>query len=343
MNPLEKIYAHFYRQRKREAEARRTQFENVRVFSVGNLTVGGTGKTPAVQWLAQRFKNAGIETVIIARGDGGEYSQRGSVVSDGKRVLMNAQQAGDEAMTHARALPQTPVVIGRNRVAATKLAIEKFAPQAIVLDDGFQFWSLSRDFDLVLLDARAPFGNGKLLPLGRLREPKTELARASGVLLTRADAATSEELDRAKNEIQKSSNAPIFVSRHAPVGLRDENSGEVFGLEKLDELKIASLSALANNVSFFDSLRACGAQAGSTLARRDHHRWRENEVRSFVKRAQSENAQVIVTTEKDAVKIDANWCAPLSLWSLRIELQIENENKLWQLIENKISFNEPGA
>lgn len=332
----EKIYAHFYRQRKREAEARRTHFENVRVFSVGNLTVGGTGKTPAVQWLARRLENAKIKTAIVARGYGGEYSQRGAVVSDGERVLLNAIQAGDEAILHARNLPRTPVVIGRDRVAATKIAIEKFAPQAILLDDGFQFWSLSRAFDLVLMDARAPFGNGKLLPVGRLREPKTELARASGVLLTRADAASSEELQNAKSEIRNFSDAPIFVSRHAPIGLRDESSDEIFGLEKLRDLRIAAFSALANNNSFFDSLRSHGAEVGSTLARRDHHLWRESEVRTFAARAQKENAQAILTTEKDAVKTDANWCAPLSLWSLKIELEIENENALWQLIKEKI-------
>ena len=329
----EAIYAHFYRRRKREAQSHRVRFENVRIFSVGNLTTGGTGKTPAVQWLARRLENEGIKTMIVARGYGGEYSRQGATVSDGERVLLNARQAGDEAILHARALPQTPVVIGRDRVAATKNALEKFAPQAIVLDDGFQYWSLARDFDLVSLDARAPLGNGKLLPVGRLREPKEELARASALLLTRADAATPEELESAKSEIQKFSNAPMFVSCHAPIGLRDESSGEVFGLEKLCELPIASLAALANNDSFFDSLRECRAGVGSTLARRDHHHWRENEVRAFAHRARKENAQAIVTTEKDAVKIEAAWCAPLPLWSLRIELQIEKEKALWQMIE----------
>jgi tetraacyldisaccharide 4'-kinase len=333
----EAIYAHFYRQRKRQAQSRRVSFENVRVFSVGNLTTGGTGKTPAVQWLVRRLENAGMKTAIVARGYGGEYSRCGAFVSDGARILLDARQAGDEAILHARALPQTPVVIGRDRVAATKTALEKFALQAIVLDDGFQFWSLARDFDLVLLDARAPFGNGKLLPLGRLREPQKELARASGVLLTRAESASPEELQNAKNEIRKFSGAPVFVSRHTPVGLRDEGSGEILELEKLRGQRVAALAALANNQSFFDSLRAHGAVAGSTLGRRDHHRWRENEVRAFVERAQKDGAQAILTTEKDAVKMDARWCAPLPLWSLRIELQIENEDGLWRLIQKYLS------
>jgi tetraacyldisaccharide 4'-kinase len=333
----EAIYAHFYRRRKKAAQARRVRFENVRVFSIGNLTVGGTGKTPAVQWLARRLESAGIATVIVARGYGGEYSRCGAVVSDGARVLLDARQAGDEAMLHARALPQTPVVIGRDRVAAAKIAIEKFAPQAIVLDDGFQFWSLARDFDLVLLDARRPFGNLKLLPSGRLREPATEAARASGVLLTRANAVSPQKLEQSKRNVRFFTAAPIFVASHTPVGLRDEGSGEILTLEKLRGRRVAALSALANNQSFFDSLRALGAQVGSTLERRDHHRWRENEVRAFAERAQKDGAQAIVTTEKDAVKIEARWCAPLPLWSLQIALQIENEDDLWRLIEKYLS------
>jgi tetraacyldisaccharide 4'-kinase len=329
----EKIYAHFYRRRKRDAQTHCTRFEDVRVFSVGNLTTGGTGKTPAVQWLTRRLENAGHQTAIVARGYGGEYSQCGAIVSDGTRVFLNAKQAGDEAILHARNLPQTPVVIGRDRVAATKIALEKFAPQVIVLDDGFQFWSLARDFDLVLLDARAPFGNGKLLPLGRLREPKAELSRASGVLLTRADAASPHELQNTKREIQKFSKAPIFVSRHAPTRVRDETGNENFDLEKLRGQNIAALSALADNKSFFHLLHVQGAQIGSTLARRDHHHWRESEVESFADRARKNGAQAIVTTEKDAVKIKANWCAPLPLWSLKIELAIEDEEALWRMIE----------
>lgn len=332
----EKIYAHFYRRRKREAERKRVRFEKVRLVSVGNITAGGTGKTPSVQWLVRRLENAGLKTVIVARGYGGEYSRCGAVVSDGARILLNARQAGDEAMLHARALPRTPVVIGRERVAAVTLAIERFAPQAIVLDDGFQYWSLARDFDIVLLDARRPFGNLKLLPMGRLREPAAEIARASALLLTRAAAASPQELGQSKRDVRSFTGAPLFVSRHAPLALQDEASGARLEVETLRGQRVAALAALADNASFFDSLRACGAQVGSTLARRDHHRWRADEVRKFSQRAWRDGAQAILATEKDAVKMNAAWCAPLPLWSLQIELQIENEDALWQLIRKAI-------
>ena len=167
MNFAEAVYHHFYRRRRRQAESALAVFREARIVSVGNLTTGGTGKTPAVQWLAHRLNETGVKTVIVARGYGGDFSAKGAIVSDGEKVLLNARQAGDEAVLHARALKGTPVVIGRDRVAATRRAIDEFAPQVVLLDDGFQFWSLSRDFDLVLLDARRPFGNAGASPPAR--------------------------------------------------------------------------------------------------------------------------------------------------------------------------------
>lgn len=331
MNLAEVVYQHFYRRRKRQAESARAVFSQTRVVSVGNITTGGTGKTPAVQWLARQIKNAGMSAAIIARGYGGEYSARGAIVSDGEKILLNTRQAGDEAVLHARALPSTPVLIGRDRIKATRIAIEKFAPQIILLDDGFQYWSLARDFDLVLLDARRPFGNGKLLPIGRLREPKSELRRASGVLLTRSDMASESELKRTLDEVRSFTDAPIFQSSHAPIYLRNETSGERIELQKLHQQPIAVLSALANNENFHQSLKARGANIICALAKNDHHCWQENEVRNFAREAKAKGAHVLVTTEKDAVKLDSHW-SDLPLWSLVIELEIENEDELWKLI-----------
>ena len=335
MNLAEAVYQHFYWRRKRQAESARAVFSQTHVISVGNITTGGTGKTPAVQWLARRLQNAGVKTVIIARGYGGAHSAQGAIVSDGKKILLNARQAGDEAVLHARALPSTPVLIGRDRIKATRIALEKFAPQIILLDDGFQYWSLARDFDLVLLDARRPFENGKLLPVGRLREPKSELGRADGVLLTRSDRASDSELKRTLDEVRILTDAPIFQSSHAPIYLRNEAGGEQIELQKLHQQPIAVLSALANNENFHQSLKACGANVICALAKSDHHSWQQKEVRSFAREAKAKGAQFLVTTEKDAVKLDSHW-SDLPLWSLVIELQIENEDELWKLISKRI-------
>jgi len=331
VNFAEAIYHHFYLRRKRAAQLRRVVLNGARIISVGNLTTGGTGKTPTVQWLARRFEKAGIKTAIVARGYGGEYSARGAIVSDGKTVLLSAAQAGDEAVLHARALPSTPVIIGRDRVAAAKIAIEKFASQVVLLDDGFQFWSLSRDFDLVLLDARKPFGNGTLLPIGRLREPKSELQRAAGVLLTRADKANATQIKNAETEIARFTNAPIFGSSHTPVFLREEKTGARIEFAQLNQKRVAAFSALANNADFFESITARSAQLVSTLARGDHHAWRENEIQNFARDAKLKGAQVLITTEKDAVKLSASW-SELPIWSLVIALEVENEDAFWKLI-----------
>lgn len=336
----EKIYEYFYRRRKQEAESRQVKFDNVRIVSVGNLTTGGTGKTPCVQWIARRLQREGLKTVVIGRGYGGEYSRQknasGAIVSDGAQFFLDAKQAGDEAILHARSLKEIPVLIGRDRVAAVKTAIEKFAPNVIVLDDGFQYWSLARDFDLVLLDSKKPFGNGKLLPLGRLREPMEELQRADGVLLTRADAASESELSQTRARIKELTIAPIFQATHAPVYLLDESSGARLELGVLASRRVAAVGALADNENFFASLKNLGAEVVSTLARRDHHQWRENEIREFSQRAQEQGATAIITTEKDAVKMDAAWAQPLPIYSVGIEMRIENESALWDLVRAKI-------
>lgn len=337
LSVLEAIYAHFYRRRKSEAESKRTRYEQVRIVSVGNITTGGTGKTPATAWLVRRLQNEGFAVAVVGRGYGGELSAQGAVVSDGREVLLNAAQAGDEALLHARSLPGVPVVIGRDRVAAVQMAIEKFAPQVVVLDDGFQYWSLERDFDLVLLDARQPFGNGKLLPVGRLREPVTALARASAILLTRAEAANAVQLQDTRDAIRALTSAPIFVSNHAPHGVRSEAEGIVEALGSLRGRDVAALAALANNEPFFQALRQQGANVVKTMARRDHHPWREKELRDFVgEAAERYGAQIVVTTEKDAVKIKPEWCTPLPFFSVQIELQIENEAGLWQLVQSQL-------
>ncbi len=328
----EAIYAHFLKQRRARFANNATQIADCKIVSVGNITTGGTGKTPTVQWIARRLQQCGARVAVVTRGYGGELSQRGAVISDGERVLVSAKEAGDEAILHARALPKVPVVIGRDRVAAVRCAVEWFAPEIVILDDGFQFWSLARDFDLVLLDARRPFGNTHLLPRGRLREEPKSLRRAHAILLTRCDAANESELKATIKSVRAQTRVPIYHSQHAPTSLRNEsqidNINRVLDVSRLRGGKVAALSAIADNDGFVRSLQSLGAERVACCARRDHHAWREKEVRGFVLEAQSQGAQCVVTTEKDAVKLHANWFEPLPLWSLCIELQVRESDEL---------------
>ena len=218
--PLSQLYGGAVaRRRRRFLEKPVVQLENCAVISVGNITVGGTGKTPAVQYIARLLQKSGVHVAVVARGYGGTLAKRGAIVSDGKRILHAAREVGDEPLLHARALPGVPVVVGIDRVRAAQLALEKFAPEVIVLDDAFQFYSLHRDLDIVLLDARRPLGNGHLLPRGTLREEAAALHRADILLLTRADRATPQQLAATQETLRAFSDAPICEAEHASVKL----------------------------------------------------------------------------------------------------------------------------
>ena len=195
------------------------RLQNCAVISVGNIAVGGAGKTPAVQYVARLLQENGARVAVVARGYGGALAKRGAIVSDGQRIFHEAREIGDEPLLHARALPGVPVVIGIDRVRAAQIALEKFAPDVIVLDDAFQFYSLHRDLDVVLCDARRPLGNGFLLPRGTLREETSALHRADVLLLTRADRATATQLSSSRERLRALCDAPFFECEHAPVKL----------------------------------------------------------------------------------------------------------------------------
>jgi tetraacyldisaccharide 4'-kinase len=311
-----------------------------KIVSVGNITVGGTGKTPAVQWVARLLQTQGVHVAVVARGYGGTLSAQGALVSDGTQISLDAKQVGDEPLLHARALPGAIVAIGRDREATVQRAVEAGA-QVVVLDDAFQYWSLHRDFDLVLVDARRPFDNGRLLPVGRLREPPETLERADAILLTRSDLATDDEIRTTRAVVAYHTKAPIFEARHAPVGLRDEQSGARLELSDLEQLPVVALSAIADNVGFAHSLNVCGARIVQAVGRRDHHHWKAWELQRVAREGQRHGVRVVVTTEKDAVKIDPSWLHPLQLWSLSIELRLErDEVALQELILTAVGLRE---
>jgi tetraacyldisaccharide 4'-kinase len=323
----EAAYSYFL-QRKRGRYAPRE--EGLPLVSVGNITLGGTGKTPFVSWLAQRATREGLDPAIVARGYGGTLSARGAVVSDGEQVLATAREAGDEPLLHALSHPGVPVVIGRDRHAAVRRA-RGLGARFAILDDAFQFWSLRRQCDIVLLDARRPLGNGRLLPLGRLREGPDSLRRAHALVLTRCDHAGADQVARARRELARWSDAPVWASRHAPralVGL----DGESEGLGLLEGAPVAALSAIAHNGEFARSLEGAGAQVRAHVQKRDHHFWTRREVASAVVLARSSGARMLVATEKDAVKIDASWLSGFPLRALRVEMEIDDADGLWELV-----------
>ena len=346
---MESIYrAAMQRRRARNFARRDLETALCPIVSIGNLTTGGVGKTPAVQWLARALQSEGWIVGIAARGYGGKASDAGALVSDGKTVFLDAFQAGDEPILHARNLPGAVVAIAKQRDFAVALCLDNGA-QIVILDDGFQFWSLPRAFDLILLDAKNPFGNGHLLPWGRLREETAALSRADAILLTRCARATPEEIESAHAEIEKWTNAPIFASNHAPRDLREEPGGDVLPLGFLRRRDIKAFAGLADNAQFYDALKTLGAGRMTRLKRErgDHHAWKAADFAWFedapsinIHQAGIFNALPVVTTEKDATKLDAQWFGG-PLLSLRIALEINEKDALLALITSKIGSAPP--
>ncbi len=298
----------------------------VPVVSIGNLSSGGTGKTPMAHLVAGHLHQAGHQVVLLSRGHGGsgESGRTPRIVSDGKQVLLGPEAAGDEPALLARSLPGVPVIVGRDRRASGRLAIERFAPEIIVLDDALQYWQLHRDLDIVLLDARRPFDNGFVLPRGLLREPPSHLKRAGIVVLTRADRVAPDLLAQHVEQVRKlAPDADVFTATHAPLGWVRASGDVLLPLGALAGESALAFSGIADGKAFAETVGMLGVSVESSRDFGDHHVYRAEDVASLVLAAKGENA---VTTEKDLVKAAPLWPADgPPLYALRIGIALNDE------------------
>jgi tetraacyldisaccharide 4'-kinase len=295
------------------------------VISVGNLTLGGTGKTPAVIQVAQLLKTNNRRPVVVSRGYGRRDDTDIIVVSDGRSVLVDAQTGGDEPVMIGSMLPGIPVVVGRKRYQAALLALQRFSPDVVVLDDGFQHLPLKRDLDIVLVDAGNPFGNGKLFPDGILREPMNALERAHAVLITKAD--NTMDVGTLKETIRRHTQARIFISRHVPVDLIDCRSADSKPLTDLRGSRVLALSGIARPDSFAIMLRSLGADIAAVCTYPDHFEYQRSDLAAVFRKAADERVSMIITTEKDAIRLK-NLISD-GIWALRIE-QTVVEHEEWE-------------
>jgi tetraacyldisaccharide 4'-kinase len=296
-----------------------------RVISVGNITLGGTGKTPAVIAIARLLLKQGQHPAVLSRGYGRERESDLLVVSDGSMSAVDAARGGDEPLLIASKAPGVPVVVGADRYQAGRLALERFRPDVLVLDDGFQHIRLARDLNIALLDASDPVGSGRLFPAGILREPLSALKRADVVLITRADRA--KDAEKLKEVIGRHTAARIFASRQSPVDLVDDMTGITRPLSSLRGEPVLAFSGIARPASFFSLLRQLGAVVRTELAYPDHYQYKNSDMDVIIRKAADEAAGLIITTEKDAMRIRA--LRPRGIWSLRIEQQVL-EAKAWE-------------
>lgn len=280
------------------------------VISLGNITVGGTGKTPTAQRLAREIRNLGYRVVILNRGYRAKWRGDVGVVSDGKTLHMSAAEAGDEAYMLAKHLPDVPVLIGPERYYTGTYAIEHFGAEVAILDDGYQHWQLERDMDIVLIDAVNVFGNGYMLPRGTLREPISHIDRADICLLTKVDQASEPSRQYIHNVIaEENKHALVVESVHRPRGfieLADWHANitsEGIDVNQMKGKRVMAVSAIGNPASFEQTLANLGAVVVESLRFPDHHDYTEQEMLDAANLAVQMDAEAVVITEKDAVKV----------------------------------------
>lgn len=279
----------------------------VKTISVGNITVGGTGKTPLVAYIAQVLLEKGKKVCVLTRGYGRDNPKERVLVADGERILADVKEAGDEPFELANKLEGKAIIVAdARRAEAGKWAKEAFGVTAFILDDGFQHLRVKRSLDIVLLDAANPFGNGKLLPAGILRESLESLKRADAVVITRANLV--EDLSEIKEKVlQINPGCKIFVSKNQfkrLINLKEFLSvNQQNPTSKIHNLNSMAFCALGNSDNFFNQLRNEKFNLMATKSFPDHHFYTQSEIRSLEKEAIEKGAEVLLTTAKDAVKL----------------------------------------
>lgn len=308
------------------------------VVSVGNLSVGGTGKTPIVIALGEALLSRGVGVAVLSRGYGGELERAGGPVSDGSgRPLADWMQAGDEPALIARRLPRATVIVGRDRAAVWSRVAPALGPGVCLLDDGFQHLAIARDENLLLLDATEPCADAALLPQGRLREPLSALARASAVVVTRVDQAAPGAVVAIETLVRRvRSDLPIFYARFALTGLVEVGSGRAAPLDRLKGVRVLAAAGIGRFESFIASLERAGASVGDAVPFRDHHPYRRADLDRILARARDARAELVVTTEKDAIKLESLVRVGESFWAARVEARVEDASR-WNALIDRVA------
>lgn len=309
------------------------------VISVGNITVGGTGKTPIAAAIGQYVLRQGYRLAVLTRG----YKRQ----STGRRVLNHPQHSqtananylefGDEPLLLARLLPQAPIVIDKNRYDSGRWATEEFAAEVLILDDAYQHLQVHRDLNLLLLDATNPFGGGEVVPLGCLREPLDELKRADVVLITRAN----QPFDKARTlqviESHCQANTPVFFFSSAILQFRNLVAGEIIDSATFTGKKIAVLCGIGNPRAFAADLRQLGLVITSENFFADHYAYTQEDMGRVIEAAQKSGAEMIITTEKDAVRLESLQMTGMAVYAAVLQMQSEQEAEFQQLLLQTVS------
>ena len=320
------------------------------VVSIGNLTVGGTGKTPIVEKFARSLTEGGRRVAILSRGyksvkppvsqriksriNGKTIHSPPRVVTDGSRIFLDSKTAGDEPFMLASNLEDVAVVVDKDRVKAGKFAINEFKADTLLLDDGLQYLRLKHRLDIVLVDRYSPFGNEHLLPRGTLREPPRNIKRASYIFITKCNGEPNDDLIKRIRKHNRT--AEIIECTHKPQYLENVVTRERISLDELKGKYIGSICGIAVPESFEDGLKKLGAKIETRRRFTDHHRYTEKELLDFINRCINRDVDMIVTTEKDFVRFPHLPRMDVPIYFMRVEIAILSNQETWTECVNRI-------
>jgi len=329
------------------------------VVSIGNLTVGGTGKTPVAEMLARELQKRGRRVAILSRGYKSvprPFVQRlrnrifkhldlfpPRIVSDGNRVLLDSRRAGDEPHMLAKNLPGVCVLVDKDRVKSGLHALRHFDSDVLLLDDGLQYQRLRHRLDVVLVDRQSPFGNERLLPRGTLREPPVNLRRASYIIVTKSGPEPDAALISRLRKLNPT--AAIIECDHAPRHWQDITTGQKFPLDHLKGRHVGAMSGIARPESFEEAVRRLGANVEITKSFADHHRFTKKEILRFLEWCDRRSLDALVTTEKDAVRFPEIDKPQVPMLFLRVEIEILRGREHWEDLLERVAggFKSAGA
>ncbi len=326
-----------------------------KVISVGNITVGGTGKTPLTVYLAERVRRYGYRVAVISRGYKGGAEKGGGIVSNGQEIVMSPEKAGDEPfmMAHQLKSIEIPVIVGRNRFEAGMLAVSQFDSEVIILDDAFQHMKIKRDLNLVLLDSQRPFGNKHLLPRGILREPISSLSRSDAFVLTRSDPASASAKPDMPAPLQMiTARRPVYRIFYVPYVhkmIKGQNSktpqhltnSYLTDIKFLKDKKVFAFCGIGNNDDFKRTVESIRCELRNFIGFPDHHRYSERDIQSILRSAADTKAQFLITTEKDYARIAHRVILPLDLVIIGIHVCFgDDEAAFDEFIKTRLSRSE---
>ena len=306
LRPLSSLWESVYRTRRSMYEygLLKKEYFKVPIISIGNVTFGGTGKTPMIMWLLDKLESYKLDTVVLTRGYKGNLEHKSGIIRGGQRFLSNPHEYGDEALLISRKMKRGAVIVGKRRAQNLKKYFSKTQPDVVLLDDGFQHIQLYRSFNIVLFDALLPFEKYKTAPMGYLREGLTALRDADAILISRSDQVSEDKLEQLLQMLAKYHRKNLLIGKfgYVPTDIVDCFDEKVMELSDLKGKKVIALSAIASPESFYHLLEKYEADIVKKLTYPDHYFFTHQDVNKILIDCVKENA-IIVTSEKDMVKL----------------------------------------